>query len=333
MNGRWETVVVGAGPVGMMVALAAARRGSALLAGRRRPTPEPPRIDVVPASLLTLLLEFGVHPAALGVHALHDTRLVAWERAEPEIRRSPATAHIERSALDRALTAVIARTTAIETGTLSRLPPVCAGGLLVDATGRRAISARCRIRPPEAWVAKTFWLPGSYTRAAQAFRLAPLADGYTYRLGTDDCLMLGVIGVETLVRRPPDQLAQVLYHEGAGWVLAGLPALGDFHPGRGGVASIQWTEGDGDALRAGDAELARDALAAQGLATGISDALHIASALDRKTLLRRRQGQRDKHIATLLTTIARCHMRNHPAWSRYNQFLLASRPQSAPTSV
>ena len=99
MGPSCDAVVVGAGPVGLAAVLAAARRGRSLLVARRTPAAEPPRIDAVPAPFLALLLELGVHPDLLGVRRLHDTRLVAWERAEPEVIRGPATAHMKSTTL------------------------------------------------------------------------------------------------------------------------------------------------------------------------------------------------------------------------------------------
>jgi hypothetical protein len=322
---RWETVVVGGGPVGLVAALAAARRGPTLLATRRpRLSGDARRIDVVPAPFLALLLEFGIHPAVLGVRHLHDARLVAWGSAEPAIIRGPATAHVERSALERALAERVGRTPGIETATLPGFPPPSLARRVIDATGRRAASARRRIHPPEPWIARTFWAPsgGGMTTAAQAFRLAALPEGYAYRLGSADAIMLGVVGAKAAVARsPPEAIERHLRACGAGWLLAGLPALGDLRPGRGGVASAQWSEGDGEVLRVGDAELARDALASQGLANGVSDALHLAAGESGPAWAERRLEQRERHLSALLSSLGDCRFRALPAWSRYAAFL------------
>lgn len=324
----WDTVVVGDGPVGLAAVLAAARRGRTLLVGRRKPSSEQPRIDAVPAPFLTLLLEFGVHPAFLGVRELHDTRLVAWERAEPELIRGPATAHVERPALERALAGLVDGMAGIEVTTFPSFPSPTAN-TVIDATGRRAISAQHRVHPPEPWTARTFWTPGSFTVAARAFRMAALPDGYAYRLGSGTRVVLGIVGEKVALRQTPDEVEQRLRAQGAGWLLAGLPALSVMKVGRGGAASLQWTEGKTTTtLRVGDAELARDALASQGLAIGVSDALQLATGetTPGSDWARRQQEQRERHISTLLAVIARCRFRNHPTWSRYADFLAAHAP-------
>jgi 2-polyprenyl-6-methoxyphenol hydroxylase-like FAD-dependent oxidoreductase len=327
-----DAVVVGAGPVGLAAVLAAARRGRSLLVARRTPPAKPPRIDAVPAPFLALLLELGVHPALLGVRRLHDTRLVAWERAEPEVIRGPATAHIERPALERLLAGLVARTPRIELVTLAPLRAP-ATRLVIDATGRRAISAQRRVHPPEPWLARTFWAPGSFTPAAQAFRMAALPDGYAYRLGSGTLIMVGIVGARAGARRTPDQVERHLRDFGAGWLLAGLPALGGMRAGRGGVASCQWSEGgSASVLRVGDAALARDALAAQGIASGVSDAFQLAAgeAVPGPGWAARQHEQREKHLTALLAVVERCRFRELPTWSRYADFLaehaLASRP-------
>jgi hypothetical protein len=317
----WTTVVLGAGPVGLVAALAAARRGRTLLIAPRLPTvTDLPRIDAVPATFLTLLLEFGIHPATIGVRKqLHDARLVAWEGTEPAIIRGPAAAHIERSALEGALGDVVRQTPRIEVAhkAAATIPPA---GLIIDATGRRAVSAERRIGPPEQWVARSFWHAGRFSAAAQAFRIAALPDGYAYRLGNGDRLVLGMVG--RAAARPPDQVGRYLREAGAGWLLTGLPALTEMHAGRGGMTSVQWSEG-GSIPRIGDAELARDTLASQGLATGVSDAVRLAAGETTPGAfwVLRQQEQRERHLSTLIAMIKRCRFRNSTAWAQYADFL------------
>lgn len=317
-----DMMVVGAGPVGLVAAFVAARQGRSVVVVGVRPCAEPTRIDAVPAPFLALLLEFGVHPALLGVRELHNTRLVAWERAEPEVVRGRAMAHIERPALEKALLGLVERTPGIEVvgspGYPTALPPV-----IIDATGRRAVSARRIVRPPEARIARVFVASGCFGAAAQAFRISALPEGYAYRLGTGSRIVLGIVGEKASAQRPPAEIERHLRCLGAGWLLAGLPALSEMKAGRSGVASVQWSEGGPRVLRVGDAELARDALASQGLATGVSDALHVAAAGTRPGWARRRQDQREKHVSRLISLLARCRFRDCPAWSRYAKFLVA----------
>src|SRR5689334_23279627 len=201
----WDTVILGAGPVGLTAALFAARRGRTPVVSRRRiPTADPPRVDAVPAAFLALLLELGVHPAEIGVWDLHDTRLVAWDGADPDIIRGPATAHVERPALEQALIRAVSRITGIDMMVLpasAGLPPA---GLTIDATGRAAISARFRFVPPAPWIARTFLLPGSASPAARALRMAALPGGYVYRLASGNLTVVGLVGEKPAVRGSPD---------------------------------------------------------------------------------------------------------------------------------
>jgi hypothetical protein len=318
----WDAVILGAGPVGLAAALFAARRGRTLVVScRRKLAADPPRVDAVPAGFLALLLELGVHPAEIGVQDLHDTRLVAWNGADPEIVRGPATAHLERPALEQALIRIVARTPRIEVLVLpasARLPPT---RLAIDATGRAAVSAHSRIAPSQPWIARTFLLPGSVSPAARALRIAALPDGYVYRLGSGNLTVVGLVGVKAAVQGPRDCVERKLRRTGAGWLLAGLPPLRSAAAGRGGAASVQWSEGGTTMLRVGDAELARDPLASQGLAASISDALHLLENTASESIPERRQDQRDRHLSALARMIARCRFHQSDAWKHYAGFV------------
>ena len=92
--------VLGSGPVALVHALFSARHRPVVLAAWR-PAPTSPigpalGAESVPAPLLTLLLELGVHPGELDVEELHRQRLVAWEAAEVKRRPARASAHVER---------------------------------------------------------------------------------------------------------------------------------------------------------------------------------------------------------------------------------------------
>ena len=77
-GGAWETVILGGGPVGLTTALIAARQGGVLVVLPRQAHARTPlRIDCVPVSLLALFIELGMHPADLGITAVHHHRLVA----------------------------------------------------------------------------------------------------------------------------------------------------------------------------------------------------------------------------------------------------------------
>src|SRR6476661_8442102 len=93
--------VLGSGPVALAHALFSARHQAVVLAAwlpAHAPSTSALRgVESVPAPLLTLLLELGVHPAELDVEELHRQRLVAWEGPDPQERPARASAHLERS--------------------------------------------------------------------------------------------------------------------------------------------------------------------------------------------------------------------------------------------
>jgi 2-polyprenyl-6-methoxyphenol hydroxylase-like FAD-dependent oxidoreductase len=76
----WDTLILGAGPVGLVTALAAARSGRVLVMAPRIPqNTQALRIDSVPLALLALFVEFGLHPSEINAGETHDHRLAAWE--------------------------------------------------------------------------------------------------------------------------------------------------------------------------------------------------------------------------------------------------------------
>jgi hypothetical protein len=315
-------VVLGAGPVGLIAALSAARRGhTTIMTPHWPPRPGKPRIDVLPAPFLTLLLELGVDPKQLGIAHLHDTRMVAWESAQPQMRSSPASAHVERSRLERALAYAAERApnigVAMEVADWTSLR----ANLVIDATGRTAASAEQRIAPKRSWYAQTFYSAMHVSKAVQGFRLAALPRGYVYRLGTAHHLMLGVVRCGP--RGSPQQIEDDIRESGGGWLLAGSPSLASMSKGRGGATSVQWTAGGNSPARVGDASLARDALASQGIAAGGSDAFQLASGeipFDSRWL-DRVADQRNRHLAALRATIAACRFGDHSTWAEYGRFI------------
>jgi hypothetical protein len=227
-------------------------------------------VDSVPASLLALLLEFGVHPAEIGVSELQDTRMASWESRDPVVLRTRATAHVKRPELDLALHREVARSPAV-TIVHSLDPNVSRTAVrVIDASGRSAVSAVRRVRPAKPFLARTLTTSGNFSRAARAFQLAAMPGGYVYRLGTPDMLTFGIVALRRLHHAA---LSCELRQLGLGWILAGLPSLEAMGVGRSGIASVQWSEGPEHPIRVGDAALARDSLSSQGMANGLSDAL------------------------------------------------------------
>jgi 2-polyprenyl-6-methoxyphenol hydroxylase-like FAD-dependent oxidoreductase len=135
--------------------------------------------------------------------------------------------------------------------------------------------------------------------------------------------------------RSVHDLRSILAEAKAEWLLKGLNLASGRKKGSR-VASLQWSI-HGDAVRSvlsiGDAALARDALASQGLAVSISDALcAIAATRDKfgADLLRARQvEQRTAHIRHLVDAIRRCSFRSSTTWSEYLDWLLQNPSEPA----
>jgi hypothetical protein len=312
---RGNTVVLGAGPVGCMAALAAARTGPVILHAARD-NPGQPRVDSVPSPLLALLLEFGVHPAEIGVTELQDTRTASWESRDPVVLRTRAMAHVMRPELDLALRRKVLRSPAVTI--VPTLDPYASrtAARVIDASGRTAVSAVRRVRPTEPFVARIITATGQFSRAARAFQLAAMPDGYVYRVGTSALLTFGIVAPK---RSHHVSVECKLRQLGLGWILTGLPPLETMAAGRSGIASVQWSEGPHHPIRVGDAALARDSLSSQGMANGLSDALQ---AFENETgLWRRHKEERQAHLASLIREIERCWCGSSSSWMGYQTFL------------
>ncbi|MBI1761954.1 MAG: hypothetical protein HYR56_11010 [Acidobacteria bacterium] len=328
----YDAVVLGAGPAGLLAALALARtQRTALLADRLPAATDPPRVEATPAALLTLLLEFGLHPAELGVTRLYEARVSAWETAVPTTQPSPATAHLARPALELALlrrAAAAPRLDLIQCRVsaplVRQLSQAAKRGVrLLDATGRHAVTASTRTQPSQPWGSRSFWVSTRECQVDGAFMLAALPAGYVYRLGTTGYAGIGLVGRGKLLSANAQEIQPQLRHCGAAWILDGLPPLEQMSQGKAAPASVQWTAG-GPAWRLGDAALARDALSSQGLSCGISEALYAAAKQmpQNDGLFASRQAeQRALHLQGLEQVISNCHYRHHAAWSSYADFI------------
>jgi hypothetical protein len=312
---RGATVVLGGGPVGCMAALAGARDGPVVLVAPQG-SPRPPRVDSVPAPMLALLLEFGVHPTEIGVAELQDTRMASWDSHDPVVRRTRATAHVMRPELDLALRREVARSPAVRVVHMLAPHALKTAARVIDASGRTAVSAVRRIGPAEPFVARTITATGQFSRTARAFQLAAMPGGYVYRLGTPTLLTFGIVAPKRFQRA---DLVRQLRGLGLGWILAGLPSFETMAAGRGGIASVQWSEGKDHPIRAGDAALARDSLSSQGIANGLSDALQAFK--DEAGLRRRQREERQAHLTSLMHEVERCWCGSTPSWMAYQTFL------------
>ena len=313
------TTILGAGPAGLAAALGLAARDQVRIIAPTVPAAtDPPRVDMVPATFLAFLLELGVHPTQLGVSELHDERIMAWGSAEPETVRGNAMAHVERPALELALLAAVARLSraTIVSGTL--VEPIGPGERVIDATGRRAMTATRTVGLPQPWIARVFSRRGDFHRDDQAFRMAALPAGYAYRMASPRLMTIGVVLSRTLGTMTGAEIEAYVRAAGVGWILAGSGRLDSLLPGKGGVASVQWSTGSAGTQLVGDAALARDSLSAQGLCTGISHAVavarHAADACRYPELLRR-------HLGMLAGAIEASRFRAEPAWDRYLRFV------------
>ena len=323
----WHTVILGGGPVGLATALIAARYGRVLVVlPRRSPLAPPLRIDCVPVALLALFVELGLHPSELGASAVHDHRLVAWSSTTPELVRGAGTVHIVRPALERCLLGRARAHRAINfaPGTPPGALPVA--GRILDATGRRAITAEHRHLPANPAILRAIVARGTFSRAQQAFRLASLPTGYAYRLGTGDALMVGLVQGRDQWRERASGLAEMLRAAGVEWLLAGMPYTA-YEGSIGGVASVQWASGSGQAIRIGDAAIARDALASQGIANGISAGLSLFEGGGAgRSYCRQTRTEILSHLTTLRRLIRGCAHSAHPFWKNYTAFLARARP-------
>lgn len=346
-----ETVVLGSGPVALAYALFAARLGPVVL--RCRPPATVPAVESVPAPLLTLLLELGVTPAELDVDHLTTQRLVAWDDPAPTERASPACAHLDRAALAGALWRRVQDCPDVHVVHAVHAEP---GGFagegwtaarLVDATGRRAVTARRHARPSPAWVATCCTLERG--DLDPTMRLAAGPSGYAYRLGSARWLTVGWVGPPTGAGEeglgavdasgpgpPPRHAAELrrrLEDSSADWLAGEV----DLHPGRWSrrVASLDIPVATRapDVVAIGDAALARDALASQGTSIGLSDARLAAGRATLHDLEHRHIDGRNRHLRSLRGVLATCRYRGLPAWSAYGRWVdhqleAAARPAS-----
>lgn len=309
------TLVLGSGPVGLVSALVLGRTIPVTLAPLREYVAGPARIDAVPLQTLANLIELGIHPHELAVNDTHRLIMTGWENARPSPRQIAPKVHLNRTRLAAALWRQVERSPAIKVepgADRSRFVRV------IDATGRRAVTASETVQPEVAWVARTRTVSGRIGLSQAALKIAPMADGYAYRLGTEDHLTFGLVAPASLSRQSEDARIEALRESGGSWLLAGLPAFDQMEPGRGGLCSVQWSFGTGESMPVGDARFAPDALASQGLALGISQALLLAETegtdmADMSNLI--------PHLNNVKSAIATCRFGRCATWQDYAQFL------------
>jgi hypothetical protein len=323
-------IVLGSGPVGLLSAIRGRQLGLdvEIHASERPLSQEPPRVECVPAQVIALLVEFGVNPKLFGADTLFNERIVQWSDRTASKVSTPGVAHVGRPALDIALLEAALRAGARfhATGAV-RLDEFkqrhrkkeC---WLLDASGRSAVTAIRRACPRRPIVARLFHLPMRPSLRSSALMIAAGPEGYAYRMANAATLTIGVVGRKELVRGDGRQIVAAIA-DFAPWLVEDIPGE-SMQPGGSGPASVQWSHGDGTSLPIGDACFARDALASQGLAIGLSDALKTLAQPDRRAdacFHADRQRAICVHGARVVEQIGSSLFRSSEPWIEYAQFL------------
>lgn len=319
MTLRVDTAVLGSGPVALAHALFQSRDGPVVLAAR----PEAPTAGVerVPAALLTLLLELGIVPGELDVDELSRARRVAWDAPSPVESRGPACAHLERTALVDALWRRVR-----DQPEIHLVPPIArrvdvalagdgwAATRLVDATGRRAVTATARAHPVPVWVATCCTVPRQ--GGDPTMQLAAGPSGYAYRLGSARWLTVGWVSPNSPPRDGPGLTSRIAL-EGGGWLTEGIDLRDATVARRTASISITTLRDDPRTQPLADAALARDALASQGAAIGLSEARLAAEPGARAAMADRHREGIDRHLHHLISLLATCTHHHTQTWRSY----------------
>ncbi|WP_410860315.1 hypothetical protein [Paraburkholderia sp. BR10879] len=225
------------------------------------------------------LVELGIHP-----HEFVRTRAIAWRSPEPEIIDTAPAAHLEGPALERALLALVKRNRRIEF--LPRRAPAWPAeqdstrrrreSRIVDASGRRAVTATLFYRCRRPWVARTFAIGCDARRAIAPLMVAALPHAYLYRAAGARFTTIGIVGRGHMLAGSGAEVRERLLNGAARWALADL-ATRTWHCTGSRPASMQWAE-FGNAVAIGDPAFARDALSSQGLASSLTDARYARSS-------------------------------------------------------
>jgi len=271
---------------------------------------KPPRVDAIPAGLLALFVELGIHPHAIGAHDLHESILSTWRDEKPRLKRTSAKVHIDRGALERELQ-ILSEHAGVK---LVSRNAVDSFDNVIDATGRRAICAEKVVAPDDPWIARVWHHSGEFSHTQGALRIAPTNIGYAYRIGTRTELTVGFVTPRSMEFHSSIECEACLRCSGGGWVLAGIPKLQSLRGSRGGTASVQWSCNQ-EAVALGDSFFAPDALASQGIALGVSAALRfVRGELDAIE-------NRLSHLTNLRRMIGECRYNGFPSWRSYDAFL------------
>jgi len=327
---RGSTLVLGAGPVGLVASLYATSAGArAEIWTSQLPQPgDPLRIESLPAQIVPLLVEIGVKPSELGIGGLESRRYVAWGQREPIALPSPPMVHVARPALDLALLR-LAEGQGVRIIRRKLSPSTDWSAIramhetVLDATGRSAVTVLERVRPPQPITARVHAVSGAFDGA---FMIAALPGGYVYRLGNALGLVVGLVGSTALLQAAWDDVLAGL-RDLAPWICADLlhaEARSDFA----GAASAQWGVPHPDIQPIGDASFARDALASQGLMNGVTQAIHAArSPATARQRERAAPAAWRAHLAEIGRTIRQGGLAGCDNWASYLGFVAAQSAQ------
>ena len=351
MGSQKPLVVLGSGPVGLVAALRGRQLGmdvrvytNSLGAPR-----DSPRVECVPAQVVALLVEFGVSPKRVGVDALFQQRTMQWADGSVATSPAPDTAHIERPALEMALLE-----SALRAGTKIdvlredlvrefRRRHQRGECMLLDASGRSAVTAIKRISPRRPLVARLFHLPMRPSLRGSGLMIAAGPEGYAYRLANAATMTLGVVGRKDFVQGDAAQIVTKIA-QFAPWLVENISSA-HMQPGASGSASAQWSVGGNfESILVGDASFARDALASQGLAMGLSDALKTFAQANNGVTAPPRSDEKKQisvHCQRIVQQIKRSAFGSARSWVEYSEFLsdleelmtssnMASRPSYNP---
>jgi hypothetical protein len=324
---REPVLVIGAGIAGCAAALFLARTGPVVLdAGGDRPSPRP-RLVSIPFPLLGLLVELGVHPQALGSDTVARTLVSGWDSGSPRRIETVRKLHCDQRRIEAALRAVVERDCAIRI-----VDGADEGGFarVIDARGRHG--AGPAFRPERPWTAR-LWQgeAGGGSDMRESFAIAALPDGYAFRLHAGRSWTVGFTSPDPSAPCLAE-LAERLAEHGRDWLIAGLPR-DDAIAGRGGTASVAWAANAPCRVEpVGEALLACDTLASQGIAWAMSDAMHLALPYHERQS--RSAEQRRSHLTRLLGTLDTNGFADAPAWRDYRRFVAAhADPLSAPSTT
>jgi hypothetical protein len=324
-------VVLGSGPVGLLSALRGRQLGmdvTVYTSGLPSPN-DPPRVECVPAQVVALLVELGISPKRIGVKELFHERTIQWSGSAPVTMRTPEVAHVERPALDIALLEAASgagtKINALQGNLLEELQRRHQKNdcLLLDATGRSAVTAIQRIGPKRPLVARLFHLRMRPRLLGSGLMIAAGSEGYAYRLANATALTVGVVGRKDFVQGDGPQIITKIA-DFAPWLVQGIPSK-DMQSGASGAASVQWSRGDdSESVLVGDAFFARDALASQGLAIGLSNALRACTQLNhgfRPPPPSDEKKQISVHCQRIVQQIESSAFRSARPWIEYSEFL------------